>query len=460
MEQAYALLNNVKSALKEELNNSVYNNSFADLNKIHKVQNGNIYLIVPTKLEEYRINQFYLKKMNEFLNQYTTEKMQFQLITQDAADAESVKNAESVLTTINPQEKVINERSLRPEYTFNNFITGESNREAFVFALKVAQSPHVTVNPLYIFGDVGLGKTHLMMSIGNYMLENNPKLNIVCTSAQRFVEDYFKSKNKNQKSTSVSETFNNYYRSADVLLVDDIQYLAGKQGSQDEFFKLFEILNENGKQIIVTSDKKACDLDIMDRLKSRFGWGMQVDVRKPDKELRKNILKNKLNILIANPSDVSDDALDYIATHFEDNIRELEGALRRFVYYCASFNFEYSLDNAIISLESILPSDRDSGKDSSVKNIEFVKNKVANYFNINVKELTGNSRKQEIVYPRSIAMYLLRTKYNVGLKKIGECFGNKDHTTVAHAVDKIEDYIKNDENVKQDVNNIVDKLNK
>ena len=160
MEQAYALLNNVKSALKEELNNSVYNNSFADLNKIHKVQNGNIYLIVPTKLEEYRINQFYLKKMNEFLNQYTTEKMQFQLITQDAADAESVKNAESVLTTINPQEKVINERSLRPEYTFNNFITGESNREAFVFALKVAQSPHVTVNPLYIFGDVGLGKTH------------------------------------------------------------------------------------------------------------------------------------------------------------------------------------------------------------------------------------------------------------------------------------------------------------
>ena len=126
----------------------------------------------------------------------------------------------------------------------------------------------------------------------------------------------------------------------------------------------------------------------------------------------------------------------------------------------SSFNFEYSLDNAIISLESILPSDRDSGKDSSVKNIEFVKNKVANYFNINVKELTGNSRKQEIVYPRSIAMYLLRTKYNVGLKKIGECFGNKDHTTVAHAVDKIEDYIKNDENVKQDVNNIVDKLNK
>lgn len=291
------------------------------------------------------------------------------------------------------------------------------------------------------------------------MLANNVNLNIVYTTAQQFVEDYFKSKNKNQRSTAISESFDTYYRSADVLLVDDIQYLADRQGSQDEFFKLFEYLNENGKQIIVTSDRKATELNIMDRLKSRFTWGLQADVKKPNKELRKAILKNKLNILINNPEDVAEDALDYIAVHFEENVRELEGALRRFINYCVAFGVKYTLDNAVASLESIIPNVRDN-LDNSNSNIEIVKNRVASYFNINVKELSGTSRKQEIVYARSIAMYLIRTKYNVGLKKIGESLGNRDHSTTAHAISKIEDGIKFDDLIKQDVDNIVDKLNK
>lgn len=460
MEQAQTLLNNVKNALKQELTLSVYNNTFESLNTIHKVQNGTIYLIVANQLEEYRLKSLYLRKMNELLNTFSQEKMQFQVITSQAVEEEKNKQAVNSLTSVDPSEKIIKERFLRPEYTFNNFITGESNREAFIFALKVAQSPHVTINPFYIFGDVGLGKTHLMMAIGHYILDENAKTNIVYTTAQQFVEDYFKSKNKNQRNTSISDSFDNYYRSADVLLVDDIQYLADRQGSQDEFFKLFEYLHENGKQIIVTSDRKASELNIMDRLKSRFTWGMQVDVKKPNLELRKNILRNKLATLIENPSVVSDEILDYIASNFEENVRELEGALRRFVNYCVAFNIDYSMENAISSLESILPSEKESNSEASSKNIELVKSKVANYFNINVKDLSGTSRKQEIVYARSIAIYLIRTKYNVALKKIGECLGNRDHATIAHAINKIEDGVKNDEYIRQDVNNIVDKINK
>lgn len=398
--------------------------------------------------------------MNEYLCTIAPEKMYFQFITSQDAEAEVKKMNTPILTTVDPSEKVIRERILRPEYTFDNFVTGVSNREAFIFSMKVAESPHVTINPFYIFGDVGLGKTHLMMAIGHYILKNNVNTNIVYTTAQQFVEDYFKSKNKNQKNTNISDSFDKYYRSADVLLVDDIQYLADRQGSQDEFFKLFEYLFENNKQIILTSDRKASELNIMDRLKSRFTWGMQVDVQKPNHELRKSILRNKLSTLIVNPNDVPDEVLEYIAMNFQENIRELEGALRRFVNYCVAFDIKYNLENAMASLESILPSERERNTEGSSRNIELVKSVVASYFNINVKELSGSSRKQDIVYARSIAIYLIRTKYNVGLKKIGECLGNRDHATIAHAIDKIEYGIKNDECIQLDVKNIVDKLNK
>lgn len=461
MDQAYTLLNKVKEKLKETLPPAQYNTTFDSIKEIHKVQNGSIFLIIGNALEKFRLEKIYSNTMNEILNSFSSEPMQFKFIIASDAQNEKEKTISSAINMVDKSEIAIKERVLRPEYTFDNFVTGEANREAFTFAVKVAESPHVTVNPFYIFGDVGLGKTHLMMAIGHYILDNNLKTNIVYTTAQQFVEDYFKSKNKNQKNTSVSEYFDNYYRSADVLLVDDIQYLADRQGSQDEFFKLFEYLFENNKQIIVTSDRKASELNIMDRLKSRFTWGMQVDVKKPNHDLRKAILKNKLSTLIENPNNVSNEALDYIAENFEENVRELEGALRRFVNYCVAFNIDYSLENAKMSLESIISSNKNSSSsDVSSGCAEKVKALVSSYFNISVKDLVGSSRKQDIVYARSIAIYLLRTKYNINLKKIGDYLGNRDHTTVAHAIDKIEDGIKMDEYIKQDVDNLVDRLNK
>ena len=217
---------------------------------------------------------------------------------------------------------------------------------------------------------------------------------------------------------------------------------------------------ENNKQIIVTSDRKASELNIMDRLKSRFAWGMQVDIKRPNLDLRKAILRNKLSTLIENPSDVNDEVLSFIASNFEENVRELEGALRRFVNYCVAFNINYTLENAKISLEPIISIDKKENHSATDSQAEKVKNLVASYFNIPVKELSGSSRKQEIVYARSVTIYLLRTIYNVALKKIGEYLGNRDHATIAHAVDKIDDGIKMDEYIKQDIANLVDKLKK
>lgn len=460
MEQTNQLFENVKNKLKEELIPAQYDTIFSEIKSIYKVQNNSIYLTVDNAVVKLRISKFYLQILNDALNSFSTEPMQFKILTSQEVEKETEKMNSIGLTKINDAEKAIKERNLRPEYTFDNFVTGEANREAFTFAIKVAESPHVTVNPFYIFGDVGLGKTHLMMAIGHYILDNNLKTNIVYTTAQQFVEDYFKSKNKNQRSTAISEYFDTYYRNADVLLVDDIQYLADRQGSQDEFFKLFEYLFENNKQIIVTSDRKASELNIMDRLKSRFTWGMQVDIKKPNLDLRIAILKNKLATLIENPSHVPEEILTYIASNFEENVRELEGALRRFVNYCVAFNIDYTLENAKISLESIISSEKKETNVAANTQAEKVKNIVSSYFNIPVKELSGSSRKQEIVYARSITIYLLRTIYNIGLKKIGEYLGNRDHATVAHAIDKIEDGIKTDEYISQDVAILVDKIKK
>ena len=445
----------VKSNLKASNDELTFNQIFEPITKVHKVQDNTIYLIVNSVLTKYRIEKFFLPKMNELLAQCCDEKLTFAIITEDVA------SKETVVVEHTPQfPSYIIKRVLKNEYTFKNFITGEANREAFTFAVRVAESPSVTINPFYIFGDVGLGKTHLMTAIGHYMLENNPNLNVVYTTAQQFVEDYYKSKNKNQKNTIISDEFDNYYRSADLLLIDDIQYLADKQGSQDEFFKLFEYLFENNKQIVVTSDRPALELNIMSRLKSRFSWGLQTDIRKPNQLLREAIIKGKLKFLISDTDEVPANVITYIAENFDQNVRELEGALRRFVSYCVAFNIDYTYDNAVLALESIISNNKNISNDNSKVHIEKIKEIISSYFNINVKELSGPSRKQEYVYARQITVYILKTKYNQTLNAIGSALGGRDHATIAHAFEKIHEATKNDPNVKDDIDNLIKNLDK
>lgn len=452
-----------KDLLKTSINKVSFDHVIEPIENPYKIENYTIYLVVDNNLEKFRIDRFYLQIMNSKLKETSYSNYKFEILTKDSIPSleENITKEQTVETT-KVVTTVIKNRNLRPEYTFENFVTGEANREAFTFSVKVAESPHVTINPFYIFGDVGLGKTHLMTAIAHDILKNNPNANVVFTTGQQFAEDYFKAKNKNQKNPLLSEEFDNYYRSADLLLVDDVQYLADKQGSQDEFFKIFEILFNNNKQIIVTSDRPASELNIISRLKSRFSYGIQTDIRKPNLLLRKTILKRKLflNEYISDPSMIPDDVITYIAENFDRNVRDLEGALRRFVSYCVSFNFPYTLDNAELALDAIIPKDKVNKTESSYVHIEKIKEIIASYFNINVKDLSSPSRKQEFVYARQITIYILKTKYNQSLELIGSVLGNRDHSTVSHAFEKISNAIKTDVNVREDLENVTANLKK
>ena len=459
MEKENNLWLEIKEILKSKFDEKTFNSTFKNIDSVYKAHNNYIFLPVDNQLQKFRIDKFYLAQMNELLSSKVTENMCFKMITKDEIAKEQENLSKTPFVTPELPDK-FKSRTLRPEYTFENFVTGEANREAWMFSIKVADAPHVTVNPLYIFGDVGLGKTHLMTAIGHYVLDNNINANIIYTTAQQYTEDYFNATNRSNKNENSLEEFNRFYRSADVLLVDDIQFLKDKVKTQEEFFKLFEYLHENNKQIVITSDRPASELSIMDRLKSRFSWGIPVDVRKPNFELRKSILKKKLAFLINDPSMVPNEVLEYIATNFDENVRELEGALRRFTSYCISFNVNFTLENAEESLKSIISKDKIQQDDLNSAHVELVKNVVSSYFNINPRDLSSSSRKQDLVYARMVTIYLLRTLLNLPLKKIGECLGGRDHATIAHAVDKITKSIEDDVLVKEDIDVLTKQINK
>lgn len=436
----------------EDIDN--FKERFSKATDVLKFENDCIYVITKDALTKVLIEKFNSRRMNDILQSITNQKIAFKFITEENAKKEQEKNL-NLIASIDPKTIERSTRKLRAEFTFDNFVIGESNRFAFVTAMKVAESPYSVLNPLYMFGDVGLGKTHLMMAIGHYILDKNRNANVVYTSAQQFVEDFFI---YTKKDSNNIEYFYNKYRQADILLVDDIQLLENKPGSQEEFFKVFDYLHENNKQIIITSDRKANDLKLMERLKSRFSWGMPVDIQSPDRELRINILKRKLEFLIPDPKVVPLECLETIADLFTNNIRELEGALRRFITYCVSLNAEYTKENALMILDSIIPKTNTEFKDSNDKLIKNVKEIISSYFQISEEELISNSRKPALVYARNLCYYIIRNKFNIQFKKIGEHFGNKDYTTIMHGYDKIKDVINTDSKVKNDVTYVENKL--
>lgn len=435
--------------LKEDLDDSDFSVLFSEVNEIYKTENNYIYIVVPNALTKFRIEKFYINKLNDIVSTISNSIVKFKFILKDEINEEEKPSLIS--------KDSINKRPLKAEYTFNNFETGESNRFAFISAMKVAETPETLYNPLYIFGDVGLGKTHLMMAIGHYILDNKIDTNVVYTSAQEFTEDYFLATSTKKGKENIEE-FYHKYRDADVLLVDDIQFLEGKQSTQEEFFKVFEYLHGINKQIVITSDRSANELkNMMARLRSRFNWGLSVDIKVPDKSLRVNILKRKLSFLIENTKDVPNEVLDVISDIFTKNIRDLEGGLRRYITYCVSLNIPFTVDNVYVALDRLLPDNKDEkGEDN--KKFDLIKKEVSSYYKIPTKELESNSRKQQIAYARQMAIYLIKSLYNPSLKQIGECFGNRDHATISHSYDKISNLIKNNTLVKTDYDILVKKL--
>lgn len=332
---------------------------------------------------------------------------------------------------------------LNPKYTFETFVVGNSNRFAHAASLAVAESPGTAYNPLFIYGGVGLGKTHLMHAIGHYILNQNPKLKVLYVTSERFTNELI-----NAIKDDKNKEFRSIYRKIDVLLIDDIQFIAGKERTQEEFFHTFNELYEANKQIIISSDKPPKDITTLEeRLKSRFEWGLIADIQPPDLETRIAILRKKIQL---EKLEVPSEILSFIANRIDSNIRELEGALNRIIAYSSLTNKEITIELAEEALKDIL-----SRKEKKVITSTLIINTVAKFFNVRPEEFKTQKRNREISFPRQIAMYLCRDLANMHLSKIGEEFGGRDHTTVIHACEKISQDIKTNPEVKTIVDDII-----
>ncbi|APP02167.1 chromosomal replication initiator protein DnaA [Lactobacillus delbrueckii] len=331
---------------------------------------------------------------------------------------------------------------LNEKYTFENFIQGEGNKLAAGAALAVADNPGTFYNPLFIFGGVGLGKTHLMQAIGHQMLAERPDAKVVYIQSETFVNDFINSiKNKTQ------DKFREKYRTADLLLVDDIQFFAKKEGIQEEFFHTFETLYNDQKQIVMTSDRLPTEIpDLSERLVSRFAWGLQVEITPPDLETRIAILRKKAEY---EGLEIDESTLDYVASQVDTNIRELEGALVKVQAQATIQKQDINIGLARSALADLKLVQKSRGLQ-----ISKIQEVVANYFQTSVPDLKGKKRVRQIVIPRQIAMYLSRDLTDASLPKIGQEFGGKDHTTVMHACDKIARQIKTDTEIKSAVSDL------
>lgn len=331
--------------------------------------------------------------------------------------------------------------ALNPRFTFENFVVGSSNRFAHAACLAVAESPAKAYNPLFIYGRVGLGKTHLMQAITNKIHSHNPKIRHCYLSSERFTNELI-----DAIRSRATQQFRQKYRGIDVLLIDDIHFIAGKESTQEEFFHTFNTLHDNRKQIIISSDRPPKDItNLEERLSSRFAWGLITDIQPPDFETRVAILRKKIE---REPVNVPDDVLNFIAQEIKTNIRELEGALIRVVAYSLLEEKSISLDMAKIILKDMV---QEKTKNIS---ISLIQNKVAEFFNISISEFSAKKRNKNIVLPRQVAMYISRQITNLSLPEIGLAFGGKDHTTVLHSCKKIERDAQKDSSLK----NIIHKL--
>jgi chromosomal replication initiator protein len=332
------------------------------------------------------------------------------------------------------------------KYTFENFVSGHNNRFAYAASVAVSKAPAKAYNPLFIYGPVGLGKTHLLHAIGLGISELHPGLKIKMVSSEKFTNELI-----NAIKDKKTGAFRSRYRNVDVLIVDDIQFLAGKEQTQEEFFHTFNDLHSNNKQIIVASDRPPKEIPTLEvRLRTRFEWGLIADIQPPEFETRIAILRKKIEM---NNLVVSDDILHYIATQIPTNVREMEGALTRIIAYAALLNTEVTL-----SIASNVIKDMISLNKEKPLTISFIKRKICDYFNISHSDLISKGRFKDIVYARQIAMYLARELTNVSLPKIGENFGNRDHTTVMHACDKIKGLLTSDLDTKNIVHVLISNI--
>ncbi len=428
--------NEVLKLIKVELTEVSFNTWLKTIDPI-SITDREILLLAPNEFTKGILEGRYVNLIDSALRQITDKKYEILFTT----PGEKIPEKKEV---INHEEIEENQRAiLNPKYTFDTFVIGNSNRFAHAASLAVAEAPAQTYNPLFIYGGVGLGKTHLMHAIGHFILEQNPDSKVVYVSSEKFTNELINSIREYR-----NEEFRNKYRNVDVLLIDDIQFIAGKEGTQEEFFHTFNALHEANKQIIISSDRPPKEIPTLeDRLRSRFEWGLITDIQAPDLETRIAILKKKANI---ENIEVNDDVLLYIATMIKSNIRELEGALIRIVAYSSLTNSPISLELAEEALKDII-----SSKEVVEITPKLIKETVAKEYNLHMDDFSSKKRTRAIAYPRQIAMYITRELTDLSLPKIGDEFGGRDHTTVIHAYDKISDELKEDDNLRNKIDKMI-----
>lgn len=413
--------------------------------------------IVPYKIED---NSFILKIKDDFYRDMIQKRYlslirsAIQTATKIDYEIKMITNAEvpkelpsipqnNIITTT---ESVSVESNLNPRYIFSSFVVGNSNRMAHAASLAVAEAPAEAYNPLFLYGNSGLGKTHLMHSIAHYILDKNPSTKVLYVTSETFMNEFITAIQNNK-----NEEFRNKYRNIDVLLIDDIQFISKKEGTQEEFFHTFNALHESNKQIIISSDRPPKEIKILeDRLRTRFEWGLIADIQAPDYETRIAILRKKVD---AEHLSVGNDVLAFIAKSIVSNIRELEGALTRIVAYAALTNQTVSIKLAETALKDIFNENA-----STQITANLIQQIVANYYNIHVEDIQGSKKTKIIAFPRQIAMYLCRKFLDISLPKIGEQFGGRDHTTVIYAVSKIEKSLKKDTLLQKEISELEEQI--
>ncbi len=415
--------------------------------EVYAIEGNTLYILVPSEqMALSYISKKYLAPLRVAIIEITEIEYEIKFILPE--DTKNIKLKNKPMKT--PTQAAANDSNLNPNYTFDTFVVGNSNRFAHSASLAVAESPGITYNPLYIYGGPGLGKTHLMHSIGHFILKQNPQAKVIYVTSEEFTNEVIESI-RNGNSSSMSK-FRDKYRKVDVLMIDDIQFIIGKESTQEEFFHTFNALQTQGKQIILTSDKPPKEMETLEeRIRSRFEWGLMADIGVPDYETRMAILRKKAE---TDNFEINDEILNYIANNIKSNVRELEGALNKLLAYNNLVHIPITMDIAEKELANIITPDQP--REITPQLIIEV---VSEHYHISVDQMISRTRSSDVAKPRQIAMYLCKTMTESPLDTIGSLLGGRDHSTIIHGIKKItEEYDKN-ETTRNTIETIKKKIN-
>jgi chromosomal replication initiator protein len=415
--------------------------------EIYAIQNERIYILVASEqMGLSYINKKYYLPLKVAIAEITGIEYEIEFVLPEQAKQLASPHPKKRATTEEAEKS-----NLNPNYTFDTFVVGNNNRFAHSASLAVAESPGEVYNPLFIYGGVGLGKTHLMHSIAHFILSNNPQLKVLYVSSETFTNELIEAI-RNGNNTAMTK-FREKYRNIDVLLIDDVQFIIGKESTQEEFFHTFNELHVAKKQIIISSDRPPKEMETLEeRIRSRFEWGLLADIGSPDYETRMAILRKKEEEY--DGINISNDILNYIAVNIKSNIRELEGALNKLIAYANLVKTDITMEIAVKELENIISPDKEREVTP-----QLVVEVVSEHFGITVDQIMSKSRSSDVAKPRQIAMYLCKQMTDQPLDSIGQLLGGRDHSTVIHGIKKVTDDISSDKNFKQTVETIMKKIN-